>query len=78
MEKTLRDELAMTMPVEAIPEMKNSAAIKIVAENYGLNYECFENNDLPGQIQFTLQYQAIIRYEYADMMLKVSGRYLER
>lgn len=66
MEKTLRDELAMSLEASAIPELKNNTAIKLIAEHYGLDYDL---NDPIKMIDFTLKYQAIIRYQYADAML---------
>lgn len=64
-EVTLRDTLAMSMPFEAIPKMGRSEA-KLIASKYGLEYD---EHDPISQIKFTLEYQAIIRYEYADAMM---------
>lgn len=69
-EKTLRDELAMSMSKDLIPELKNQETIKYIANEFGLEWS---DDDLLKQIQFALDYQAIIRYQYADTMIRVRG-----
>lgn len=70
MEKTLRDELAMSLDSSTIPVLQNETAIKLVAEKMGLEYNM---NDPLKMIEFALKYQSIIRYQYADEMLMVRG-----
>jgi glycine betaine/choline ABC-type transport system substrate-binding protein len=66
MEKTLRDELAMSLDAKFFPTLENEAAIKLFSEHYGLEYDF---NDPIKMLDFGLKYQAIIRYQYADAML---------
>ena len=70
MEKTLRDELAMSLEPSLIPTLQNEAAIKLVAEKLGLEYDL---NDPLKMIEFAFKYQSIMRYQFADEMLKVRG-----
>ena len=67
MEKTLRDELAMSMPFEAIPILENEDAILDFMEANNLEVNLNIQSEL---IEFALTYQSIIRYKYADAMLK--------
>jgi hypothetical protein len=39
MEKTLRDELAMSLEPSLIPTLENEATLKLVAEKIGLEYD---------------------------------------
>ena len=66
---TLRDKLAMSMDVETLPEIKNKETIEYVAEKFGLEW----SDDPLKQIEFSFNYQAIMRYQYADAMLKARG-----
>lgn len=66
MEKTLRDELAMSLPFDAIPTI-NPIDLKEIGESLGLS---FDEEDYLSMIQFSADYQAIIRYQYADAMIK--------
>lgn len=70
MEKTLRDELAMSLDESMIPILKNEEAIKIVAEKLGIEVDF---QDLMSTLEFSFKYQAIMRYKFADEMLKVRG-----
>jgi hypothetical protein len=69
-EKTLRDELAMSLDASFIPTFNSETAIKHIAGAYGLEYDM---NDPVKMIDFALKFQAIVRYEYADAMLAVRG-----
>ena len=69
-EKTLRDELAMSLDISSIPKFTMEINMKLIADAYGLE---FDANDPVKMIEFSLKYQAIIRYEYADAMLAVRG-----
>lgn len=62
-----RDELAMTMPVEHLPQLKDAATFAKVCEKLGI--EC-DPADPESFINASLQYDARVRYMYADAMLK--------
>ena len=68
--KTFRDELAMSLPFEAIPSLENMEARKQFCEEHDLDF----GDSLSDQIQFILEYQSIIRYMYADAMLTNRNR----
>ena len=63
---TLRDKLAMSMDIQTLPEIKSEETIQCLAEKFGLEW----SNDPIKQIEFAFHYQAIMRYQYADAMLK--------
>lgn len=65
-EKTLRDELAMSMPPETIPELRNEQAIEYFSKILGIKF----GTDPFDQVVFGLTYQSVIRYLYADAMLE--------
>ena len=66
-EKTLRDEIAMSLPGQLIPMPPSEEAIKDACEAMGLDFD----PKVPEKaINASLEYQAIMRYRYADMMLK--------
>jgi len=66
-EKTLRDEVAMSMPSEMIPTINDEETTRLISEKYGLEW-----SDNPVmQIEWAMKYQAIIRYKFADAMLEV-------
>lgn len=65
MDKGLRDELAMSMPHETIPQM---GSMQAMAEFMGVQGDV--SKFTPQQIiDLSMRYQAKIRYEYADAML---------
>ena len=68
-ELTLRDKLAMSMEADTLPEIKNRDTLNLVAEKLGLEW----SDDPIKQIEFAFGYQAIMRYQYADAMLKARG-----
>lgn len=68
-ELTLRDKLAMSMEAKSLPEIKNQETINYIAEKLGLEW----SDDPLKQIEFAFTYQAIMRYQYADSMLKIRG-----
>lgn len=70
MEKTLRDELAMSLDASMIPVLENEVTIRLVAQKLGLEVDL---KDPLKMIDFAFKYQAIMRYQYADEMLKVRG-----
>lgn len=63
--KTLRDEIAMSMPSNTLPTINDEATIALLDEKYGLEW----SDDPLIQIEWAMKYQAIIRYMYADTML---------
>jgi hypothetical protein len=67
--KTLRDELAMSMTTDLIPEIIDEKTDLMFSEKYGLEW----SDDPITQIEWAINYQAIIRYMYADAMLKARG-----
>ena len=66
-QKTLRDELAMSLDPSLIPTLKNETVIKLVADKLGLEYDL---EDPLKMIEFAFKYQSIMRYQFADEMLK--------
>lgn len=68
-ELTLRDKLAISMEANTLPELQNQKTINYVAEKLGLEW----SSDPMKQIEFVFAYQAIMRYEYADAMMKARG-----
>ena len=62
-----RDELAMTMPVDHWPQLKDTATFAKVCEKLGI--EC-DQDDPESFIKASLEYDARVRYMYADAMLK--------
>lgn len=63
--KTLRDEIAMSMSFDSIPVIQNDAMAELISEKFGLEL----NEDPIVQIKWAVKYQAVIRYMYADAML---------
>lgn len=57
----------MSLPTDGIPEL-NAGGVRIICEAYGLEWD---DDDLTKQIEFSLKFQAIIRYIYADAMMAV-------
>ena len=62
-----RDELAMSMPVEHLPQLKDTSTFAKVCEKLGI--EC-DPADPESFINASLDYAARVRYMYADAMLK--------
>ena len=62
-----RDELAMSMPVEHLPQLKDTSTFAKVCEKLGI--EC-DPADPESFINASLEYAARVRYMYADAMLK--------
>lgn len=65
---TLRDKFAMSMPYDAIPVIKDTDILRLVSKAYGIEPEDYE--DPLEMIQWSIKYQTIIRYMYADEMMK--------
>ena len=66
-EKTLRDEIAMTVPLQAIPGPPNEEAMVELCKSMGIE---FDPKDIEKAIAGSMKYQVIMRYRYADMMLE--------
>lgn len=64
-EKTLRDEIAMSMTEGTLPTITDKETMALLNEQYGLEW----SNDPIVQIKWSMKYQAIVRYMYADAML---------
>lgn len=67
---TLRDQLAISMDSDTLPTINDEELIFYICKKFGLKW-----SDEPlDQVEFALAYQAIIRYKYADAMLKMRDR----
>ena len=66
-EKTLRDEIAMTVPLQAIPGPPSEEAMIELCKSMGIE---FDPKDIEKAIAGSMKYQVIMRYRYADMMLE--------
>ena len=64
-EKTLRDEIAMSMTSDTLPTINDKSTMALINEKYGLEW----SEDPLVQIEWAMKYQAIVRYMYADAML---------
>lgn len=64
---TMRDQLALSLPLEAIPEIKDRKTLLLFSEKTGIEWS---DDDLIKQIEFALKYQAYMRYRFADIMLE--------
>lgn len=64
--KTLRDELALSLPASLIPVMKDQSAISFISEKFNIKVDTADHMSM---LDFIIQYQAIMRYKYADAML---------
>ena len=67
-----RDELAMTMPVDHLPQLKDTTTFAKVCDKLGI--EC-DPADPESFIKASLEYDARVRYMYADAMLKARKVY---
>jgi len=68
-ELTLRDKLAISMDTDTLPEIQDQKTINYISEKLGLEW----SDDPMKQINFAFAYQAIMRYQYADAMMKARG-----
>jgi hypothetical protein len=66
-EKTLRDEIAMSMRDTTLPTINDEKTMALINEKYGLEW----SDDPLVQIEWAMKYQAIVRYMFADAMLAV-------
>lgn len=65
-ELTLRDKLAMNLKANSLPVIKDQDTINLVAKKLELEW----SDDPIKQIKFGFNYQVIMRYTYADAMMK--------
>ena len=68
-ELTLRDKLAISMETDTLPEIQDQKTLNYISEKLGLEW----SDDPMKQINFAFAYQAIMRYQYADAMMKARG-----
>ena len=61
-----RDELAMTMPVDHLPQIKGIN----IFENIGEEIVSRQVDDILADIKSSLEFDSRVRYMYADAMLK--------
>ena len=66
-EKTLRDEIAMSLEAAAIPMPKDPEGMRAVCEKLGIEVDF---NDTLKSIELGLKFMAAMRYRYADIMLE--------
>tara|TARA_R110002020_G_scaffold440030_2_gene650610 strand:+ start:1329 stop:1574 length:246 start_codon:yes stop_codon:yes gene_type:complete len=66
-EKTLRDEIAMNVPLQAIPGPPSEEAMIELCKSMGID---FDPKDVNKAIEASLKYQVAMRYRFADMMLE--------
>ena len=66
-EKTLRDEIAITIPLQALPGPPNEEAMVELCKSMGID---FDPKDINKAIEGSLRYQVAMRYKFADMMLE--------
>lgn len=71
-EETLRDKFAMSMPQEGIPVINDPDELVAISEKLGIDCNPSDSIDM---IQWSMDYQAAIRYKYADAM--IAARYQE-
>ncbi len=69
--KTFRDELAISLPHELIPKIKSEKTLFQLAEKLNIKIDPDEPMTL---VDFIIQYQAVMRYKYADAMLAARHR----
>ena len=68
-ELTLRDKLAISMETDTLPTIQDQKTLNYISEKLGLEW----SDDPMKQINFAFAYQAIMRYQYADAMMKARG-----
>jgi len=67
----LRDKIAMEMSTDMIPVLKDLKAVKFIARKLNINVDVYDDASM---MNFSLNYQAAIRYMYADAMLAARER----
>lgn len=66
-EKTLRDEIAISLDANFIPTLDGNDVVKAIANKIGVDVDT-ENID--SMFDFAIRYQAWFRYKYANAMIK--------
>lgn len=79
MEKTLRDEIAMTMPVDLLPRYEDEEHFLLFLKVLGFDTSCYNfekdiTEDSVKALNTSFRYQAMIRYMYADAMLQIRDK----
>lgn len=69
-EKTLRDELAMSLTADLMPTMNDQEAANAVSVHLGIEPVDLSKAPFGEQVQWGLDIQAAIRYAYADAMME--------
>jgi len=67
-ELTLRDKLAMSMGEDTLPKINDITTMEIISKELGIIE--WDETDVVVQMKWAFQYQAKVRYLYADAMLK--------
>jgi hypothetical protein len=70
LDKNFRDELAMSLSDKFVPTLETDEAIKLMVEHLGIN----EPKGHIEYVNFAFEYQAAMRYKYADAMLEARKR----
>ena len=73
MEKTLRDELAMSLPFDAIPTATNQNGANDLSDALGI-YRVNLSGPMIAKVEWTIKMQAAFRYAYADAMLAARSK----
>lgn len=73
MEKNLRDELAMSLPFDAIPTVSNQAGANALSDALGIGRLNIKGPVI-SQVEWTLKMQAAFRYAYADAMIAARSK----
>ena len=79
MKKTLRDEIAMTMPVNLLPKFEDEEHYLLFLKVLGFDTECYNlekdiTEDSIKALNTSFRYQAMVRYMYADAMLEIRDK----
>lgn len=73
MEKNLRDELAMSLPFDAIPTVSDQESANDLSDALGI-HRLNIKGPLIDQVEWTLKMQAAFRYAYADAMIAARSK----
>lgn len=65
-----RDEIAVSLPLEVIPEKPDQMLLDYIAKEMDIDIE--DEEDMTRFLQLELAYQAYTRHMYAKMMIKAS------
>lgn len=73
MEKNLRDELAMSLPFDAIPTVSDQQDVNDLSDALGIGRLNIKGPVI-SQVEWTLKMQAAFRYAYADAMIAARSK----